>query len=110
MVVNMNTQELRRKARQLYNNKLVPTEVNQLNQRKWVRSVLKLGDKWLLAKQVGRIQWLPEKMQSKICLMTITAVIAVSQKVKSGVAVVRTTLSLSSFYTMKTKKQWLKII
>ena len=52
----MNTQELRRKARQLYNNKLVPTEVNQLNQRKWVRSVLKLGDKWLLAKPVGRIQ------------------------------------------------------
>jgi hypothetical protein len=52
----MNTQELRRKARQLYNNKLVSTEVNQLNQRKWVRSVLKLGDKWLLAKQVGRIQ------------------------------------------------------
>jgi len=54
--VSMNTQELRRKARQLYNNKLVSTEVNQLNQRKWVRSVLKLGDKWLLAKQVGRIQ------------------------------------------------------
>jgi hypothetical protein len=52
----MQTQELRRKARQLYNNKQVPTEVNQLNQRKWVRSVLKLGDKWLLAKQVGRIQ------------------------------------------------------
>jgi hypothetical protein len=52
----MNTQELRRKARQLYNNKAVPTEVNQHNQRKWVRSVLKLGDKWLLAKQVSRIQ------------------------------------------------------
>ncbi len=54
--VSMNTQELRRKARQLYNNKLVPTEVNQHNQRKWVRSVLKLGDKWLLAKQVERLQ------------------------------------------------------
>ena len=52
----MNTQELRRKARQLYNNKLVPTEVNQHNQRKWVRAVLKLGDKWLIAKQIGRIQ------------------------------------------------------
>ena len=52
----MQTEHLRRKARQLYNNKLVPTEVNQHNQRKWVRSVLKLGDKWLLAKQVGRIQ------------------------------------------------------
>ena len=52
----MNTQELRRKARQLYNNEQVPIKVNQYNQRKWVRSVLKLGDKWLVAKQIGRIQ------------------------------------------------------
>lgn len=52
----MNTEQLRRKARQLYNNSLVPQEVNQYNQRKWVRAVLKLGDKWLLAKQVVRIQ------------------------------------------------------
>lgn len=52
----MQTQELRRKARKLYNNNQVPQEVNQYNQRKWVRSVLKLGDKWLVAKQIGRIQ------------------------------------------------------
>jgi hypothetical protein len=52
----MNTEQLRRKARELYNNKEVPQGVNQYNQRKWVRSVLKLGDKWLLAKQVERIQ------------------------------------------------------
>jgi len=52
----MQTQELRRKARKLYNNNQVPQEVNQYNQRKWVRAVLKLGDKWLVAKQVGRIQ------------------------------------------------------
>ncbi len=52
----MNTEQLRRKARELYNNKEVPQGVNQYNQRKWVRSVLKLGDKWLLAKNVGRIQ------------------------------------------------------
>jgi len=51
----MQTQELRRKARQLYNNALVPPTTNQHNQRKWVRSVLQLGDKWLLAKQVERI-------------------------------------------------------
>ncbi len=44
------------KARELYNNKEVPQEVNQYNQRKWIRSVLKLGDKWLLAKNVQRIQ------------------------------------------------------
>jgi hypothetical protein len=52
----MNTEQLRRKARELYNNKEVPQEVNQYNQRKWIRSVLKLGDKWLLAKNVERIQ------------------------------------------------------
>ena len=52
----MNTEELRRKARQLYNNKLVSEDVNQYNQRKWVRSVLRLGDKYLLAKKVERIQ------------------------------------------------------
>jgi hypothetical protein len=51
----MHTQELRRKARCLYNNNLVPKEVNQYNQRKWVRAILKLGDKWLLSKQVQRI-------------------------------------------------------
>lgn len=52
----MQTEQLRRKARQLYNNSLVPQQVNQYNQRKWVRAVLKLGDKWLVAKQIGRIQ------------------------------------------------------
>lgn len=54
--VNMNTEELRRKARQLYNNKLVSEDINQHNQRKWVRSVLRLGDKYLLAKKIERIQ------------------------------------------------------
>jgi len=52
----MKTEQLRKKARQLYNNKQAPIEVNQHNQRKWVRSVLTLGEKWLLAKQVQRIQ------------------------------------------------------
>lgn len=51
----MHTQELRRRARCLYNNSQVPQSLNQYNQRKWVRSVLRLGDKWLLAKQVERI-------------------------------------------------------
>jgi hypothetical protein len=54
--VNMNTEELRRKARQLYNNKLVSEDVNQYNQRKWVRAVIRLGDKSLLAKKIERIQ------------------------------------------------------
>lgn len=51
----MQTHTLRRKARQLYNNQSVPSSVNQHNQRKWVRAMLQLGEKWLLAKQVERI-------------------------------------------------------
>jgi len=51
----MQTLKLRRKARCLFNNSAVPQALNQYNQRKWVRSVLRLGDKWLLAKQIERI-------------------------------------------------------
>lgn len=40
------TLKLRRKARALWDNKHY--------QRAWLRSVLMLGDKWLLAKQVER--------------------------------------------------------
>lgn len=41
-------------VRQLWNTPFVPQEVNRANQRKWVQSVRRLGDKWLLAKQVER--------------------------------------------------------
>lgn len=51
----MQTQQLRQKARQLFNNELVPTYINQHNQRKWVRSVLRLGDKWLTFKPMERL-------------------------------------------------------
>jgi hypothetical protein len=51
----MNTEQLRRKARVIYNNDMVSERVNQYNQRKWVRAVLKLGDRWLVAKPMERI-------------------------------------------------------
>lgn len=51
----MQTQQLRQKARQIYNNHLVPDHINQHNQRKWVRSVLQLGNKWLVFKPMGRL-------------------------------------------------------
>lgn len=51
----MKPEELRRKARQIYNNALVPEHVNRHNQRKWVRSVLQLGDRWLIAKPIGSL-------------------------------------------------------
>ena len=50
----MTTEQLRRKARVIYNNDMVPDHINQHNQRKWVRAVLRLGDRWLIAKPIGR--------------------------------------------------------
>ncbi len=50
--------ELRQKARTLFNNDMVPEHVNQHNQRQWVRAVMRLGDKWLIAKPIKRIETL----------------------------------------------------
>lgn len=41
----MNTITLRRRARQLWD--------SPHNQRKWVRAVLRLGDKWLVKKPIN---------------------------------------------------------
>jgi hypothetical protein len=46
--------ELRQKARNLFNNDMVPEHTNRHNQRQWVRSVMRLGDKWLVRKQIER--------------------------------------------------------
>lgn len=46
--------ELRQKARSLFNNDMVPEHINQHNQRQWVRAVMRLGDKWLVRKQIER--------------------------------------------------------
>ena len=46
-------EQLRKKARCIFNNREVPAHINQHNQRKWVRSVLLLGDRWLVAKPIG---------------------------------------------------------
>jgi predicted metal-dependent hydrolase len=46
--------ELRQKARRLFNNDMVPEHVNQHNQRQWVRAVMRLGDRWLVRKQIER--------------------------------------------------------
>lgn len=50
----MNTTHLREQARRLYNNPEAPVHINRYNQRKWVRSVLLLGEKWLLVKKTER--------------------------------------------------------
>ena len=49
------SEQLRRKARVIYNNDMVPEHINRHNQRKWVRAVLRLGDHWLTAKPLRRL-------------------------------------------------------
>ena len=51
----LTTEQLRRKARIIYNNDMVPDHTNRHNQRKWVRAVLLLGDRWLIAKPIGSL-------------------------------------------------------
>lgn len=51
----LKVEELRRKARVIYNNDMAPEHINRHNQRKWVRAVLRLGDHWLTAKPIGRL-------------------------------------------------------
>jgi hypothetical protein len=34
---------------------MVPEHINRHNQRKWVRAVLRLGNHWLVAKPIGRL-------------------------------------------------------
>lgn len=43
-------------VRQLWNVPFVPQEINRANQRKWVQSIRRLGDKWLLARHIERKQ------------------------------------------------------
>jgi hypothetical protein len=47
---------LMRHAVKLWNVPHVPREINRSNARKWLAAVERLGDKWLLAKKVGRVQ------------------------------------------------------
>jgi len=47
--------QLIKHALKLWNVPHVPREINRANARKWVKSVERLGDRWLLATQVRRI-------------------------------------------------------
>lgn len=53
--VNMNTRFLKR-VRAIFAAYDAPPEVIRSYQRQWVRSVRQLGDKWLIAKQIQRIE------------------------------------------------------
>ena len=43
-----------KRVRELYNVDYIPYYQNRDNQRKWVKSIRMLGDKWLLAKSRGK--------------------------------------------------------
>lgn len=51
----MSRMELLRHAVRLWNIPYVPRETNKANARKWIKAVERLGDRWLLARKVGRI-------------------------------------------------------
>lgn len=51
----MSKTQLVKHALKLWNVPHVPKEINRANARKWIASVERLGDRWLLAKKVERI-------------------------------------------------------
>jgi len=54
-MTTMTRMALLRRAVRLWNVPYVPKEVNRANARKWIASVERLGDHWLLAKQIQRL-------------------------------------------------------
>ena len=52
----MTKMQLARHALRLWNVPHVPRELNRSNARKWIRSVERLGDRWLLAQPIRRQQ------------------------------------------------------
>jgi len=51
----MTTFEIRQKARTLFKTYDAPPQVIQQYQRKWVRSIIQLGNKWLLSTPVSKV-------------------------------------------------------
>lgn len=50
----MDVRYLVRHSRELFRSEFVPDRVNRANRKKWVRMILWLGDRWLLANKVER--------------------------------------------------------
>lgn len=46
--------KLLKMARRIWNNDMVPKELNRKNQVKWAKAVAALGDKWVVIKQIER--------------------------------------------------------
>lgn len=52
----LTTKDLIRRANKLWSSPTVPANMNRINKRKWIKSVQRLGDKWLLAVPVTKIK------------------------------------------------------
>ena len=52
----MSKMQLVKHALKLWNVRHVDKQTNRANARKWIASVERLGDRWLLAKKVERMQ------------------------------------------------------
>lgn len=52
----MNTKDLVRRANKLWSSPTVPREMNEINKRKWIKAVQRLGDRWLLARNMPRLE------------------------------------------------------
>lgn len=50
----MSVRHLVKKARKLWNDPEVPPHINRHNRKAWIRAVLRLGDRWLLAAPIQR--------------------------------------------------------
>jgi hypothetical protein len=53
---NVTKMQLAKHALRLWNVPHVPREVNRSNARKWLAAVERLGDRWLLAQPIRRVQ------------------------------------------------------
>lgn len=52
----LNTKDLVRRANKLWSSPTVPRELNEINKRKWIKAVQRLGDRWLLARNMPRLE------------------------------------------------------
>lgn len=50
----MSEVQLRERARALFNSPFVPMHVNERNQARWISMILRLGNRWVLAKPLRR--------------------------------------------------------
>ena len=101
----MNIQILRH-VRQMFQGYYVDEQTKRSYQLKWVRSVRNLGDKYLLAKKVERIQWnhFFNSIENSFQIFCI-AVIALKQRVINGIAAKRIILLNLKTWILKIKKR-----